>query len=88
VLTLPEAIFKMTGRAADSMGIADRGRIEAGHYADLVLFDPDTVVDHATLKDPVAVSTGINLDWVNGLLAFDNGEPTAVYNGQIVRRAQ
>jgi N-acyl-D-amino-acid deacylase len=85
VLTLPEAIYKMTARAADSMGIANRGRIEAGHYADLVLFDPDTVIDHATLQDPIAVSTGIKQVWVNGQLAFEDGEPTALFSGQLVK---
>jgi len=88
VLSLPEAIYKMTGRAADSMGVVDRGRIAAGNFADLVLFDPDTVVDHATMKDPTAESTGINRVWVNGLLAFDKGESTAIYSGQLVKRAQ
>jgi len=87
-LTLPEAIYKMTGRAADSMGIAKRGRIEAGHYADLVLLDPDTAIDHATMKDPTAVSTGIRKVWVNGVLAFDLGEPTGAFAGRIVRRAE
>ncbi len=87
-LTLPEAIYKMTGRAADSMGFAKRGRIEAGHYADLVLFDPDTAIDHATMKDPTAVSTGIKKVWVNGALAFDLGEPTGSFAGRIVGRAE
>lgn len=87
-LALPEAIYKMTGRAADSMGFNKRGRIETGHYADLVLFDPDTVIDHATMKDPTAVSTGIEKVWVNGVLSFDQGEPTGAYAGRIVSRAE
>ena len=88
VLTVPEAIFKMTARAADSMGISDRGRIATGHYADLVLFNPDTIIDHATMKKPMAMSSGIERVWVNGVLAFGDGAPTDVFAGQVVRRTE
>jgi N-acyl-D-amino-acid deacylase len=88
VLAVPEAIFKMTARAADSMGIKDRGRIAAGHYADLVLFNPDTIIDRATMKEPTAMSTGIERVWVNGKLAFDDGAPTDAFAGRIVRRPE
>lgn len=86
ILTLPEAIHKMTGLTANTLGIRDRGLIKVGHYADIVLFDPDTIVDHATMENPTAVSTGVKNVWVNGLLVFDNGEPTHVYAGQIISR--
>ena len=88
VLTVPEAIFKMTARAADSMGISDRGRITAGHYADLVIFNPDTVIDRATMKEPMAMSSGIERVWVNGVLAFEDGAPTDAFAGQVVRRSE
>lgn len=88
VLTVPEAIFRMTARAADSMGISDRGRITAGYYADLVLFNPDTVIDRATMKEPMAMSSGIERVWVNGVLAFDDGAPTDAFAGQVVRRSE
>jgi N-acyl-D-amino-acid deacylase len=84
VLSMSDAIFKMTGRAADSMGIVDRGRIAAGYYADLTLFDPDTIIDHATMQEPTAISSGIERVWVNGVLAFENGQSTGVYGGQLV----
>lgn len=86
ILSLPEAIHKMTGLTADTHGIDDRGLIKVGHYADFVVFDPQTITDHATMDNPTALSSGINKVWVNGLLAFDNGEPTRVYAGQIIRR--
>lgn len=86
LLTLPEAIHKMTGLSASALGIRDRGLIKVGNYADIVLFDPDTIIDNATMDDPTAVSTGIRSVWVNGQLVFDNGEPTHVYAGQIVSR--
>ena len=88
VLTVPEAIFKMTARAADSMGISDRGRITAGHYADRVIFSPDPVIDRATMKEPMAMSSGIERVWVNGVLAFEDGAPTDAFAGQVVRRSE
>lgn len=86
VLALPEAIYKMTGLSAAAMGIANRGRIETGFYADLVLFDPQVIEDRATMQDSTALSDGIHKVWVNGVLAFDNGAPTMRYPGRIVAR--
>lgn len=87
VLSLPEAIYKMSGLTADFLGIADRGRIAVGNFADLVLFDPDTVIDRATMTEPTAMSSGIEAVWVNGQLAFENGEPTDAYAGAVIRRS-
>ncbi len=86
VLPLPEAIYKMTALAAQAIGVEDRGRIRTGHHADLVLFDPETVMDRSTMQDPTAVAVGIEKVWVNGVLAFENGEPTMVYPGRLVAR--
>ena len=69
-LTLPDAVLKSTALAAEHMGFVDRGRIEPGFKADLVLFDPDAVIDRATPKDPRAVSDCIDRVWVNGVLAM------------------
>jgi N-acyl-D-amino-acid deacylase len=85
VLSLPEAIYKMTGRSADSMGIKERGRIAPGKYADLVLFDPDTVIDHATMTSPAALSEGIVKVWVNGVLAYDQ-KVLGTTSGRSIRR--
>jgi N-acyl-D-amino-acid deacylase len=68
------------------MGISNRGRIAEGYYADLVLFDPDTVIDRATMTEPMAMSSGIERVWVNGVLAFDDGASTGVFAGQVVSR--
>ena len=87
-LSLPEAIYKMTTLAAQSIGITDRGRIRTGYYADLVLFDPDVIADRATMQDSTALSVGIEKVWVNGVLAFENDEPTLVYPGRIVARGE
>ena len=76
----------MTGLSAAAMGIANRGRIETGFYADLVLFDPKVIEDRATMQNSTALSVGIHKVWVNGVLAFDNGAPTMRYPGRIVSR--
>jgi N-acyl-D-amino-acid deacylase len=86
VVSLPEAIRKMTSLAADNVGIANRGRIAPGAFADLVLFDPATVIDNATPANPHAVSTGIAKVWVNGALAYDDGKTTGARGGAVVRR--
>ena len=86
VLTLPEAIRKMTSLSAANVGIRDRGTIAAGQYADLVLFDAATVADRATTADAKAVSTGIQTVWVNGEIVFDKGAPTGAHPGRVLRR--
>src|SRR4029079_17964791 len=83
---LPEAIRKMTSLAADNVGIANRGRIVPGAFADLLLFDPATVIDNATPADPHAVSTGLAKVWVNGKLAYEGGKTTGVRGGMVIRR--
>ncbi len=85
-LSLESAIRKMSALGAEHVGIRDRGRISAGAFADLVLFDPQTVTDHATTKQPQAQSTGILKVWVNGRLAFENGRSTAAFSGRVIRR--
>jgi N-acyl-D-amino-acid deacylase len=87
VMSLEEAIHKMSGLAADAMNLKLRGRIFAGNYADLVLFDPDTIADRSTMDDPTAASVGVINVWVNGELVFANNESTGVYSGRIVTLA-
>lgn len=84
--TVEEAVRKMTSLSADNLGLKERGTIAAGHYADLVLFDPATVIDRATTADPYALSDGIHTVWVNGEIVFAEGRPTAARPGRIVRR--
>jgi len=88
VVSMPEAIRKMTSLAADHVGLADRGRIVTGAYADLVLFDPATVIDRASPAEPHAVSTGIAKVWVNGALAFEDGKVTPIRAGRVLRRPE
>ncbi len=86
VLPLAEAVRRMTSLAASNVGIAARGVIRPGQAADLVLFDPATVGDRATIKDPHALSTGIKTVWVNGDVVFDDGKVTGAHPGRVLRR--
>jgi N-acyl-D-amino-acid deacylase len=86
LLTLEEAIRKMTGLSAANVGIAERGLIRNGAYADLVLFDPATVADRSTFEDPKALSVGIDKVWVNGVLVWDEGKASGATPGKGIRR--
>lgn len=84
-LGLEEAVRRMTSLSADTFGLVDRGRIREGFWADLVLFDPATVVDTATYDDPQREPDGIRLVVVNGEVAFDAGRHTGVGAGKMLR---
>jgi N-acyl-D-amino-acid deacylase len=86
VLALEDAVRKMTSLAAANVGISDRGIIRPGLAADLVLFDPATVGDRATIKMPHALSTGIKTVWVNGDVVFEEGRTTEHHPGRVLRR--
>jgi N-acyl-D-amino-acid deacylase len=86
VVSLPEAIRKMTSLAAHHMGMSERGVIAPGAYADLVLFDPQSVIDRATPDQPHAVASGISKVWVNGVLAYDGGRVTGQRAGRRIYR--
>jgi N-acyl-D-amino-acid deacylase len=85
VMTLEQGVYKMTGLAAKHLGIADRGTIAEGNRADLVLFDPQTIDDRATMQHPTALSAGIEKVWVNGKLVYQDRRTTGVRPGQVVR---
>ncbi len=86
-LTMEQAIHKMSGLAADHMGIRDRGRIAVGQAADLVLFDPKTVTDRATIANPASLPEGIRSVWVNGVAVVYSGKATGNTPGRVLRRA-
>jgi N-acyl-D-amino-acid deacylase len=87
VLSVEQAVHKMSGLAAAHMGIENRGVIRPGAYADLVLFDPATVADKATIEQPQALSSGIDRVWVNGQAVWANGRTTQTYSGRTLRRS-
>jgi len=85
-LTLEEAIKKMTSASAAHMNIQNRGTMKVGMQADLVMFDPDLVTDHATVANIHALSSGISHVWVNGMEVFANGAATGALPGKVIRR--
>jgi N-acyl-D-amino-acid deacylase len=86
LLTLEECVAKMTGRAARRLGLSDRGRVAPGLAADLVLFDPETVLDRATFDDPRRTALGVPYVLVNGEFVIDGGARTAALPGRALRR--
>jgi N-acyl-D-amino-acid deacylase len=86
LMSLETAVHKMTGLTASHMGFTDRGLIRQGAVADLVLFDPDTVIDNATPLAPKELSDGITSVWVSGELVFADGAATDARPGQVIRR--
>lgn len=84
---LAEAVHRMTGMSADTFGLPKRGRIAAGAMADLVLFDPATVLDQATFAEPTRPAIGIRCVWVNGVLALGPDGVTGARAGRALRRS-
>lgn len=87
VLSLEEAIRKITSLPADTFGFKGRGRIVPNAIADVVVFDPDTVIDKATLVSPNLYPEGIEYVLVNGEIVVDNGKRTDLFPGQDILRS-
>ena len=88
VISLQEAIRKMTSLPASILGFTDRGTIVQGKWADLVIFDPATVIDRATFENPFQYPVGIDTVIVNGRVVLDEGKHTGARPGKVLRRPQ
>lgn len=88
LLSLEEAVRKMTSLAADHVGLdtSGRGTLRPGAPADLVLFDPATIVDLAIPEEPKRLSAGVVTVWVNGVAVYDRGTATGARPGRVLRR--
>lgn len=75
----------MTTLPANNLSLDDRGRLQPGAFADIVVFDPDSIQDHATYKDSHRLSTGVSYVIVNGKLALDDGRATGAATGRVVK---
>jgi N-acyl-D-amino-acid deacylase len=86
LFSLAEAVRKMTGQPAERYGLAQRGYVREGYWADLVLFDPHTIADAATYAEPKQAAIGIEAVWVNGTLTWQKGVATGHRAGRFLRR--
>jgi N-acyl-D-amino-acid deacylase len=84
-LTLPEAVRKLSALPAANLSLEGRGLLRPGYFADVVVFDPGTVQDHATYEAPQQFATGVRDVLVNGRFALKDGEPTGAAAGRFVR---
>jgi len=87
VLTLEEAVWKLSGFPAERLRLADRGRVAPNMKADIVVFDADTVTDKATYEDPHQYSVGIEQVLVNGVPTVERGEHLGALAGRILKRS-
>jgi len=85
VITLEFAIRKMTSLAAQRVGLAERGLLRPGMYADITVFDPETIIDRATFEQPQQLATGVSYVIVNGVPVVDEGKPTGALPGKALR---
>jgi N-acyl-D-amino-acid deacylase len=88
ILRLEDAVRKMTSLNAAKVGLIDRGLLKPGHYADIAIFDPATVIDHSTYLEPFQYSTGIIFAMVNGKLVLENGQPSPARPGRALRHGR
>lgn len=88
VLSLPEAIHKMTGLSAKRLGLKDRGLLKEEFYADITIFNPKTIIDKSTFTDPHQYPEGIEYVIVNGKVIVKSGEVTGIANGKVIRKNQ
>ena len=85
IISLEEAIRRMTALPAGNLRIKDRGSLQPGYFADVVVFDPEDIQDHATYENPHQYATGVVHVWVNGTQVLEDGEHTDATPGRVVR---
>ena len=86
LMTVAEAVRKMTSLPASNLGIAQRGLLRPGYFADIAVFDPNTIQDHATFEKPRQAATGVSEVFVNGVEVVHKGEHTGAKPGRVVKR--
>jgi len=84
LISLEEAVRKLSGFPASNLGLTDRGLLKEGYFADIVVFNPETVNDNATFENPLQLAEGVDHVWVNGTQVIENGEHTNAFPGVFV----
>jgi N-acyl-D-amino-acid deacylase len=85
VIPLEEAIRRLTSLPAKNLKIRNRGELKPGYFADIVIFDPATISDHATYEKPHQYATGVRDVFVNGTIVLQNGNHTGARPGRFVK---
>ena len=88
VIPLEEAIRKLTSLPAGNLKIKKRGALKTGYYADIAIFDPARIKDHASFESPMQYATGMIHVFVNGVQVLKDGEHTGAFPGRVVRPNQ
>jgi N-acyl-D-amino-acid deacylase len=86
LLSLEDAVYRMTGLSAAQFRLQDRGILKPGAYADLVVFDADEILDQASFEQPTRPASGIDYVVVNGAIAWSNQQPTGSRTGTVLKR--
>jgi N-acyl-D-amino-acid deacylase len=86
LMSVSDAVRKMTSLPASNVGIGQRAMLKEGYFADVVVFDPKTIQDHATYDKPRQLATGVSEVFVNGVEVVHGGEHTGAKPGRVVRR--
>jgi N-acyl-D-aspartate/D-glutamate deacylase len=86
VLTMPQAIKRSSSVSAKLLGLAERGSLTPGYFADVIVFDPATIADKSTYEQPTLLAVGMRYVFVNGVLTIDDGRYTGVTAGKPLRR--
>ena len=85
ILSVAEAVRRLTSLPADNLSLPDRGRLKVGAFADVIVFDPSNIQDYSTFRKPHQLSSGVQFVVVNGKIALKDGEPTGAASGKVVR---
>lgn len=88
LLTVEEAVRKMTSMPASTLGIERRGQLKVGNFADIAVFDPATIQDRATFEKPRQLATGVSEVFVNGIEVVHDSEHTGAKPGRVVKRGR